>query len=188
VELDPKVVDLAKEFMAFRSSDRNQIAVDDGRIFLKHTKASYDWIILDAFRGGYVPPHLKTVEFYRQIGQRLTPNGIMIANLHTGTKLFECDLRTISEAFSQLAVFKVKETDNAIAVAANFREPSFAAMLNASKEDGIPGPLRRNLKIGDIKSALTPLSPERLRLGTLLTDDFAPTEFYDVVKSQNGAE
>ena len=41
----------------------------------------YDLVFLDAFKGGSVPYHLKTVEFYREIARSLTEEGILVTNL-----------------------------------------------------------------------------------------------------------
>ena len=38
--------------------------------------------MLDAFRGVFVPYHLKTVEFYAACLKRLSPRGVVVANLH----------------------------------------------------------------------------------------------------------
>ena len=59
VEIDQTVFRLAQEHMAFRISEKNKVTILDGRMFLRRSKTIYDWIILDAFRGGFVPPHFE---------------------------------------------------------------------------------------------------------------------------------
>ena len=60
----------------------------DGRVFLNRSKDQYDLILLDAYRGGYVPFHLLTREFYTLVKSRLTPGGAVAFNVHDGTKLY----------------------------------------------------------------------------------------------------
>src|SRR5690606_29620146 len=66
VELDPKVLELCQSHMDFVPTEKTPVAIRDGRLFVKRDDRRWSWIILDAFRGGYVPPHLKTEEFYRE--------------------------------------------------------------------------------------------------------------------------
>src|SRR5437667_13340 len=49
VELDPQVFELAQKYLGFKPTERNKVEILDGRMFLRHTKTVYDWIILDAF-------------------------------------------------------------------------------------------------------------------------------------------
>ena len=42
---------------AFKPTVRTPVTIMDGRLFVKRNKEEWDWIILDAFRGGYAPPH-----------------------------------------------------------------------------------------------------------------------------------
>jgi spermidine synthase len=70
VELDPKVLELCRERMGFQPDARTPVTIRDGRMFVKRNREQWDWLVLDAFRGGYVPPHLKTEEFYRECAAR----------------------------------------------------------------------------------------------------------------------
>jgi len=47
-EIDPVVVDVARQFFDFRESDRQKVQVSDGRVFLRRSTARRDLIILDA--------------------------------------------------------------------------------------------------------------------------------------------
>ena len=71
----------------------------DGRVFLNRSKDRYDLILLDAYRGGYVPFHLLTREFYTLVKSRLTPGGAVAFNVHDGTKLYHSTVKTLSEVF-----------------------------------------------------------------------------------------
>ena len=187
VEIDPKVFELAQKYLAFKPSERDKVEVSDGRMFLRHSKNLYDWIILDAFRGGFVPPHLKTVEFYKLAQAHLTPDGLFVANVHTNSSLFASDIRTIREVFPQLGMFEVPETDNAILVAANFKSPSFEELSKQVARLGFSQAFRRNVDPAAAGRAFRPAPADSGKKAPLLTDDFAPTEFLDAVKTKRAA-
>jgi spermidine synthase len=185
VELDAQVFALAQEHFGFKTSDRNKVAILDGRMFLRRSKNAYDWIILDAFRGGFVPPHLKTVEFYKLAQSHLVPKGLFIANVRTDSALFASDVRTLRTVFPQVGFFEVPQTENAVLVGANFGSPPLESML---KESARPVFSETFNRIVDLSAAakcfrLAPAEPDKH--ATLLTDDFAPTEFLDAMKNNN---
>ena len=184
VELDQQVFALAQKYLAFAPTDRNKVTVLDGRMFLRHSKAIYDWIILDAFRGGFVPPHLKTVEFYKLAQSHLTRDGLFVANVRTDTALFASDVRTIRAVFPQVGVFDVPQTENAVLVATNFSSPTFENMLKDSGRLSFNDTFRRNIDLAAATNSFHPAAPEIEKKAPLLTDDFAPTEFLDGVKKK----
>ena len=182
VELDPQVFALAKTYLAFKPTDRDKVTVLDGRIFLRHSKATYDWIILDAFRGGFVPPHLKTVEFYKLAQSHLARDGLFVANVRTDTALFASDVRTMRAVFPQVGIFDVPQTENAVLVATNFASPTFENMLKDSGRLSFNDIFRRNVELAAASQSFHPATPALDKKAPLLTDDFAPTEFLDAVK------
>ena len=184
VELDPQVFALAQKHLGFKPTDRDKVTVLDGRMFLRHSKATYDWIILDAFRGGFVPPHLKTVEFYKLAQSHLTRDGMFVANVRTDTALFASDVRTMRAVFPQLGVFDVQQTENAVLVATNFGSPTFENMLKDVGHLSFNDTFRRGVDpVAAVKSFhLAASEPDKK--APLLTDDFAPTEFLDAVKNK----
>jgi len=183
VELDPQVFVLAQKYLGFRPSDRNKVDVLDGRMFLRRSKMIYDWIILDAFRGGFVPPHLKTVEFYKLAQSHLTSDGLFVANVHTDSSLFASDIRTMREVFPQLGMFDVRPTANAVLVAGNFKHPSFENMLQQAVHLSFNETFHRNVDLVALSKSFHPIVPEPYKNAPLLTDDFAPTEFLDAMKT-----
>jgi len=81
VEIDPKMLSVAKEFFAFNDSlpELNTI-IADGRKYLKTTEKTYDVVILDAFSGANPVPHLYTKESFEDIKNILSPGGIVVVN------------------------------------------------------------------------------------------------------------
>ena len=62
VELDPMVNELCRTRMKFAPTANTPVTIMDGRMFIKRDRERWDWIVLDAFRGDSVPPHLKRSE------------------------------------------------------------------------------------------------------------------------------
>ena len=105
VELDQRVIDVAKQYFALRETPRVRYIAADGRVFLNRSKDRYDLILLDAYRGGYVPFHLLTREFYTLVKSRLTPGGAVAFNVHDGTKLYHSTVRTLGEVFPTVDLY-----------------------------------------------------------------------------------
>jgi len=89
VEIDPAVIQVARNYFYFRESERQKVTSADGRMFLRRSTAKYDLIILDAYvRGRYgssIPQHLATKEFFELARQHLNPtNGILADNVIGG--------------------------------------------------------------------------------------------------------
>jgi len=177
VELDKAVLSMAEQYMGFRPDEMDRVFIDDGRAFLKRRSAKYDWILVDAFRGGYVPSHLKTKEFYEALKNMLAPGGVVALNVHGGNRLYESDKATRSAVFPEVHVFPVSGKGNIVILAS----PSGAPNMDDSSEElaarssAGPAVLLRYLK--EVK----PFYGGRAdgSRGSVLTDDFAPAEILD---------
>lgn len=102
VEIDQAVVDVAKRYFDYKPVGTQHVIVSDARVYIKHALARgahYDMIILDAFNGDYIPPHLMTVEFLRECRRLLTPDGVLVANTFSSSKLYDSESVTYKKAF-----------------------------------------------------------------------------------------
>jgi spermidine synthase len=100
VEIDPEVVRLAQTYFDVPADNpRYRCHVDDARLFVERATVQWDMIMLDAFRGVFVPFHLKTVEFYQAVLARLSPRGVVVANLHNATRMYPHDRETLAAVF-----------------------------------------------------------------------------------------
>lgn len=102
VDIDPEVVRLAQAFFGVPKGDpRYRVHVDDARLFVERAAADVRWdmIVLDAYRGVQVPMHLKTAEFHRAVLARLSPEGVVVANLHNSTRMYPYDRETTSSVY-----------------------------------------------------------------------------------------
>lgn len=102
VEIDSAVLKVARDYFNFIETDNVTSSVQDGRIFIKRAaikKQKYDWIILDAFNGDYIPEHLLTKEFFEEVQSVLTEGGVIAANTFSSSKLYEHESATYHSVF-----------------------------------------------------------------------------------------
>lgn len=136
VELDPAVVDLAHKYFGIREETNYHEVTRDGRIFLADSKAKYDIILIDAYRGPFVPFHLLTKEFYRIVEQHLYDSGVLAQNVEPSTMLFDADVNTLHEVFSQIEFYDASGSDSGgnVALIAYNGPARTAADLSAAAE------------------------------------------------------
>ena len=86
VELDPKVVEVVREYFGFDG----RVIVDDARSYIRRTAKRYDLVVFDVLNGYSVSPHRLTKEAFGEIKAILSPKGILTVN----TLGFESHLTT----------------------------------------------------------------------------------------------
>ncbi len=146
-------------------------------MFLNRNRQLYDLILLDAYRGGFVPFHLLTKEFYALVKQRLTPGGAVASNVHDGTKLYHSTVKTLGEVFSDIDLFPSGQGEViALGMNAPIDKETLAQRAATLQERykfrfPLPDQLARRME-----------NPRAQAVGgELLTDDFAPVNLYDTM-------
>lgn len=107
VELDPSVIDVAKSHFGFREDAQLRAFANDGRVFVRRQTrlgARYDLIFVDAFENNYIPEHMITQEFIRELRTALRPGGILAANTFTNGKLSRYEAATYQSVFGEVRV------------------------------------------------------------------------------------
>ncbi|HWP94588.1 MAG TPA: fused MFS/spermidine synthase [Gammaproteobacteria bacterium] len=102
VEIDPAVLDVAREHFGFRPDDRMRVILLDARVYVKQAlrqSMRYDYIVLDAFNGDYIPEHLMTREFLEECRELLVEGGVLVANTFSESALYHSESRTYEAAF-----------------------------------------------------------------------------------------
>lgn len=101
VDIDGEVIRLARKYFEVPDDPKYRTHAADGRLFVEQSDPSMRWdmIMLDAFRGVFVPFHLKTREYYALLKSRLSDRGVVVANLHNATPMYPHDRVTFDEAF-----------------------------------------------------------------------------------------
>lgn len=119
VEIDPRIVQVGREYFGMNQPNLNVI-VADGRYALVQSDRRYTVIGVDAYRLPYIPPHLSTVEFFHQVRDHLSTDGVLAINVgHTPNdyRLVEAMLATLLTVFPSAHVIDVPFSFNAVVVA-----------------------------------------------------------------------
>ncbi len=122
VDIDPVVVKLAKKYFAYQENDQVKTEIKDGRVYVKRAllkQQKFDWIILDAFNGDYIPEHLMTVEFLQEVKGLLNDGGIVSANTFSNSQLFDYESVTYQKVFEKLHIFQSPTKGNRVIFGCN---------------------------------------------------------------------
>jgi spermidine synthase len=98
VELDPAILDLAREYFpnqwrALRTDGRVRVHVTDGRLFLKTTQSTFDVVIVNLPDPQNAQLNrFYTVEFFREVSRKLTPTGLLSFQLRSSENYMSAEL------------------------------------------------------------------------------------------------
>ncbi len=174
VELDPKVVELAKTYFRFTESERNKVVVRDGRVYIKRALRNpdqrFDLILLDAYRGGFIPYHLTTREFLTECKQALKRGGLLVSNMRTDFETYDYQRRTMNEVFPTCRAF----SSGGNTVVCALPEKTAVTKLELIKRaKGIQKRRQFKFRLLDVVEARQ-MKPDYDRQGEIFTDDYAP--------------
>lgn len=176
VEIDGKVVEVGKEYFDNDDPRINPIVMD-GRIYLQLTQKKYDLIMMDAYRQPYIPFHLVTHEFFQQVDEHLTDDGVVAINVASvrgvSRSLAAMIYRTLKESFPTVILIDATRS-NDILIATRQEKDKFLA---ADQIERFVGKEARAL--GRVKNVLRKKivgEVEGWETARLLTDDQAPVE------------
>ena len=135
VEIDPVIVEVAQRWFGFRPDAQMVVHTGDGRAFIEDApRATYDLIVLDAFSDDEVPYSLTTREFLQAVRAALTPEGVVVSNLWTGSPSYQAMLTTYDTVFDEVHLLRVPRRAQHILVAGTGARPLDAAtMANAAR-------------------------------------------------------
>jgi spermidine synthase len=178
VELDPAVVELAQKHFGVRPEDKFKITVSDGRNYMVKSPETWNVIMIDAYRGPFVPFHLLTEEFYKIVKSKLKPGGVVVQNVEPTTMMFDSAVATIQKVFANVEIYGAD--GNIVTVAYDgprrTQEELMARAEALQKQHKFVYPLAVFL-------------PERRMAkrssGKVLTDDFAPVESLLAIEKHN---
>jgi spermidine synthase len=178
VEIDRRVIEAAKKYFGLRETPRIRYLEGDGRVFLNRNKQLYDLILLDAYRGGFVPFHLLTKEFYALLKQRLTPAGAIASNVHDGTKLYHSTVKTLGEVFPTLDLYP---SGSGEVIAVGSLNPALDKDALASRAAALQERYKFRYPLQDALRRRMDNPKAEAAGGELITDDFAPVNLYDTI-------
>ena len=179
VELDPDVIELAQKHFALKPNDQFRIIARDGRIHMVRDKARHDVILVDAYRGPFVPFHMLTREFYLTAKRRLNPGGVVAQNIEPTTMLFDSAITTLASVFDNVEVYDAR--GNVVAIAYDGPRIDHGALTNRAQAlqaaHGFKYPLPDMLDDRRLVTAPPEVDP--------LVDDFAPVEMLKSIERHN---
>ncbi len=170
VELDDQVIAMAKKYFGVKETPTLKLVAKDGRSYLRTDKEKHDLIMIDAYRGTFVPFHLLTKEFFQLAKSRLKPGGVVAQNIEPTTMLYEPAIATIKSVFAHVDTYYADGNIVAIAYDGPVRTD---AALKARAEA-----LQKTYKFRhDLPPLLTARKADiKAPSAKPLTDDFAPVE------------
>ena len=119
VEIDQAVVNVARDFFFYEETANMSTHVEDARVFIKRAGLrgmKYDFIMLDAFTGDYIPEHLLTREFLEEVKSLLTPDGVLVANTFSTSRFYDHESVTYQRVFGEFFNFKMPNSGNRIII------------------------------------------------------------------------
>ncbi len=164
-EIEPSLYELAKQYFNLKDAERLKNFTEDGRRLLAKSEKNYDLIFSDVYYSLYsIPAHFTAKEFFETVKNRLSQNGIFIANMigdlsRQEPSLIFSEIKTFKSVFENSYFFAVKSpkitgSQNIIFVGYNSEE-----LVDFSNDKII------DLNRFDLSSY------------PLLTDDYSPVEY-----------
>lgn len=135
VEIDPAIIEAGRRYFDMEDEDpafpNYTTYAEDARYWLATAAGSYDVIGMDAYHQPYIPFHLTTVEFFREVKARLNPRGVAVVNAGRPAsgddRLVNALASTMLEVFPEVYVIDTRFS-NAILIGVN--EPAGDGVAN----------------------------------------------------------
>ncbi len=193
VELDPWVLALAREHMPLAPLVEGEHGAEaigglDARVALRGAIGEFDQIVLDCYANQIeIPPHLATIEFFREVRARLAPGGWLSANLGGfgfDDPVVEAVAHTAAAAFeAPVLVVRVPHARNFIL----FARSGAPLPLDAQGELwSVGGGAQALLAPRELPGAFQLFGPGEK--AAWLTDDRAPVERLQLASIREGKE
>lgn len=176
IEIDPEIIEVGAKFFDMNEEQMPTLTTyaQDGRYVLNRMEKKYTVIGIDAYRPPYIPAHLTTVEFFQEVRDHLTEDGVVVINVGrtmSDRRLVDAMTNTIQQVFPTVHAMDVPYAFNTILVATVQPTTSDNLIQNLAllPEDANPI-LINTLALG--ASSLVPTGESEI----MFTDDRAPVE------------
>ena len=184
VEIDQKIIDISEKFFYLNETSNYKVHHDDGRRFVRKMsgRKTYDLIYLDAFKGGSIPFHLKTIQFYEDVNRILSSRGVVGSNLYGKSNLLKPnDWKTFSCQFNRIYCFEDHDRIATVLLATNRIETwSMSRFIQAAKQF----PLSLPFSLVDMAKTYRAEKLEKDN-GTVFEDNFTKDEFDRTIEKNN---
>lgn len=174
VEIDPQIVDVARDYFALDQLPNVDVQVADGRYALRASDRQFDLIGVDAYRQPYIPFQLTSREFFQEVADRLRSGGVAVVNAGRTTtdyRLVDALASTLRDVFPYVVAIDVDRYTNTMLIASDMPLSAEALAANVAALDAA-SPVREVAKWSLTSGNIRGISPG----GMVFTDDRAPVE------------
>lgn len=175
VEIDSEIVDVGRKYFAMNEPNLH-VTIADGRTFMRFSHATYDVVLVDAYKPPYIPFQVATKEFFQETRAHMAPDGVVVLNtshINNDYRLVHAFVNTLRQVFPSVYTIDVPHSLNTEVIATV--HPTTLAEVEAN--------LNREAQSG--ASPLATAAGEAAPLvraaqaqqgGVVFTDDQAPVE------------
>ena len=195
VELDPAILDLAREYfpnewLALRADPRVHVHVTDGRLFLKTTQSTFDVVIVNLPEPRNAQLNrFYTVEFFHEVSRKLTPTGLLSFQLRSSENYISTELGQFLRSIHKSLRAVFPEVTAIPGETVHFFAAPRAGTLASGADELLARLHARNLKTSYVSEYFIPfrMTPDRMAdfqtqirtlASTPVNRDFAPVAYY----------
>lgn len=174
VEIDGGIIEAGEQYFEMATLSTLDSYAEDGRYILNRLDERFDVVAIDAYRPPYIPWHLTTVEFFQEVRDHLSDEGVVAINVGRTTedrRLVDALTNVLAMVYPSVYAIDVPRSFNTILVATV--EPTNAENLSLNLA---ALPLDANPLLRDVLTqstlSLVPVGESEV----VFTDDRAPVE------------
>jgi predicted membrane-bound spermidine synthase len=188
VEIDPAIAEVGRDWFAMTEPNLNVI-INDGRYVLRTSDETYDLIGVDAYKQPYIPFQLTTREFFQEVHDHLSPDGVAVINVgrtESDYRLVDVISSTMRSVFPNVYIIDTDRYENSLVIAT--RSPTAIDTFAQSLAVQPDGSLVRIVGEASVQSGNI---REVTGVTQVFTDDHAPVErvvdqiILDVARERN---
>jgi len=185
VEIDPMVRRVARLYFGFKEGPKQQVHVQDGRLYLRRSEEKFDVIMMDAYvknrYGSFIPYHLVTKEFFELVRDHLTDQGVVAYNVIGSVSGYRADIlgavyKTLHEVFPQVYLFPARRSHNVVLLATRSAQKVDGTMLNSRARKLAQQGVKLSPNFRTRISSFSAVAPFTSTRSPVLTDDYAPVD------------
>lgn len=175
-EIDGKIIEVANAYFWLDQVQVN-IFIEDARSGLTRSPHTYQVISLDAFKPPYIPWHLTTLEFFHEVNNHLTEDGVFVINvarIFDDRRLVNALATTLQQVFPSIYIYDLPDTFNTILFATKqpTRQENLLQNYNILETQNFS----IDLLLPNMRTAIFYTSQD-YDVGIVLTNDKAPVEW-----------
>ena len=173
VEIDREIAQVGRTYFDMNEPNLNVI-IEDGRYVLRTSDQEYDLIGVDAYKQPYIPFQLTTREFFQDVSDHLTADGVAVINVgrtDTDYRLVDVISSTMRDVFPSVYIIDTDRFANSIVIAT--KSPTEISNFSTSVASQPSDSLVRTVGETSIESGNI---REVTEVTTVFTDDHAPVE------------